>query len=383
MAWTSIPNFGDDHARINERMHSSGARLVEVLYGARDEMGQPVDPESEADGHGHWLALEIEGTYQMLSWRHPASEGGHQEYGQSRSDNALNDLEEDLRQKQGIVARAEALTHSSDWRGTAKAFDQLMEEWKRIYHWHTPLEKELWERFRTAKSRFYEQRNEERQKCANIKKDIIAQAQGLASSNDFKVAGQGFKDLMEKWKQAGSAGKDADEPLWKEFNGIRQAFYDRKKAHYEELNRQRANAAAQKTRILQEATAIANSCDYSQENTNRMKNLDAEWKNAGSAGRENEEQLWNLFQQAKTSFWEGKRRYAEQRQQEWRIKQQQAIYRKREQISNLEDQISNLQMKMYGMRNQDYIANMSRWIDEKREKIRELEIAIRDIESKM
>ena len=38
---------------------------------------------------------------------------------------------------------------------------------------------------------------------------------------------------------------------------------------------------------------------------------------------------------------------------------------------------------MSNMRNQEYINNMYRWIDEKNSKIRELEMAIQDMESKL
>ena len=93
MGWTSIPNFGDKYAKVRERTHSSGAKLIEVLYGARDNRGRPTSPESNSDGHGHWLAIEIDGIYQMLSWRHPIHEGGQQEYGRGRRSNALSDLE--------------------------------------------------------------------------------------------------------------------------------------------------------------------------------------------------------------------------------------------------------------------------------------------------
>lgn len=65
------------------------------------------------------------------------------------------------------------------------------------------------------------------------------------------------------------------------------------------------------------------------------------------------------------------------------MKMQDAIGRKRAQIYNLEGQISNLRMKMMGMKNQEYINNMYGWISEKEAKIRELEMAIRDMESKL
>ena len=38
---------------------------------------------------------------------------------------------------------------------------------------------------------------------------------------------------------------------------------------------------------------------------------------------------------------------------------------------------------MNGMRNQEYIDNMCRWIDEKQDKIAELEAAIQDMERKL
>lgn len=125
----------------------------------------------------------------------------------------------------------------------------------------------------------------------------------------------------------------------------------------------------QKSRIVQEASSIASRYDYSVQSTERMKELDREWKNIGFTGRSNEEQLWRLFQEAKDSFWSGKRSYSEQRQQEWRRKLYDAIGRKREQISNLERQISDSRYKMSGMRNQEYIDNMYRWIDEKEARI--------------
>ena len=73
MAFENNPefmNFGDKYAKINKRVHSSGANIIEVLYGARDANGHPTYPERDAnDGHGHWIALEIEGMYGSLRKR--------------------------------------------------------------------------------------------------------------------------------------------------------------------------------------------------------------------------------------------------------------------------------------------------------------------------
>ena len=460
MAWSSIPNFGDPYAKVNERVHSSGARVIEVLYGARDHRGQPVSPTGSADGHGHWIALEINGTYQMLSWRHPAYEGGRQEYGRGRSSNALADLEADLSQREALCRRAEVLENNRDWKTASAEQNRLMEEWKKIYHWGTPKEQQLWERFQASRRRFYARRDQEQHNNRSVKQEIVSQAKSLAESTDWKAAGASFqtlferwkktgyagaddsrlwtefqqarqrffdrrakhfaaldqqraasrkvkedliaqarnatqystdwkaagetlRNLMARWKEAGSAGKELDEKLWAQFDHIRQDFFQRRKLHFEQQEAQFLTRASQKNQIIQEANAISSSRDYSARNAERMKALDVAWKGIGFAGSDRDSQLWEQFRMAKESFWAGRRAYAQQRQQEWRTKQYDAINRKRQHISNLEQQISDLQSKMSQVRNPDYLANMCRWVDEKRARIRELEMTIQDIQRKL
>jgi len=217
-----------------------------------------------------------------------------------------------------------------------------------------------------------------------MKQELISEARSVSQfSTDWKRTGDKLHELMDRWKEVGSVDKEYNDSLWNEFNGIRQDFFNRRRIYYDERDRLFQENASRKGQIVQEATNIASSSDYSVQTTERMKELDREWRNIGSAGKINEHQLWSLFQSAKDSFWSGKRSYNERNQQEWRRKLYDAINRKREQISNLEQQISDLQYKMSSMRNQEYINNMYRWIDEKKAKIRELEIAIQDMESKL
>ena len=134
MAFSSVPNFGDLYAKVNERTHDpSGAKVIEVLYGARDRItGMPCSPErNSGDGHGHWMALEIDGLYQMLMWRHPKSEGGHQEYGVSRSDHPLHDLEEDIRKKKTILYDARTMMKEKGY--DPSKVDSILSSYNIIY----------------------------------------------------------------------------------------------------------------------------------------------------------------------------------------------------------------------------------------------------------
>ena len=45
MSYDKIPNFDDPYAKINERIHpESQAKIVEVLYGAKNPDGSPKYP---------------------------------------------------------------------------------------------------------------------------------------------------------------------------------------------------------------------------------------------------------------------------------------------------------------------------------------------------
>ncbi|MDR3239005.1 MAG: hypothetical protein LBT44_02820, partial [Clostridiales bacterium] len=86
MVWDSIPNFDDENAKISESVHElSGCRRFDVLYGGRDSLtGASISPKSKADGHGHFILLEVDGELHPFSDRNPVSTGGQHEFGTDR-----------------------------------------------------------------------------------------------------------------------------------------------------------------------------------------------------------------------------------------------------------------------------------------------------------
>lgn len=396
--WTRIPHFDDKNAKVQERVHAtSGANVIDVIYGGRDEQGRPVSPERSKDGHGHIIALEVDGLYQVLYWRHPRFEGGYEEYGGNRRTNALKDLENDIETKaklcdeaETICRDAETFSRSSDWKPAADKMKRLFQEWKSIFNWDTPKEKELWRRFKTAQDAFFAKRNAdrkrreaEREKNKAAKKALISEAQSLSASSDWKATSKKLHDLMERWKKVGHAGRIEDDALWTEFNDARQTFFRRREAHFNELERQWSINRQIKQDIVTEACRIVSDGDFSRDATERMKNLDVRWKRAGHAGRSEDERLWAEFKAAKDLFWTRKRADSERRSRERYQRLNDAINRKQAQISNLWNQISHLESKRAGLRNAEYISNINVWIDEKKAAIRELERDIQDIRDKM
>ncbi|MDR1852455.1 MAG: DUF349 domain-containing protein [Propionibacteriaceae bacterium] len=135
--------------------------------------------------------------------------------------------------KEEMVKRAEALSQGNDWRGGADKFRALLEEWKALPRIDKATDEELWHRFSTARTAFtrrrkaqFAQLNAQREEAKALKEQIIAEAEVLAPQRGEwgRVAGE-FRDLMNRWRQAGSAGRKDDEALWERFHSLQDEFF--------------------------------------------------------------------------------------------------------------------------------------------------------------
>ena len=319
--WKTITNFGDTMARVSERIHSSGARIVEVLYGAEDSSHNPIEPWArDVDGHGHCIAIEIDGLYSVLYWRRSRSlriekdksKLGVQEYGTSEYD-ALRDVEDDIRQKEMICAEAARLVNdvstASKIREVNEKLHELLERWKTIQNWNTPKEKELWGKFHESQERVKKARKEIQERAERSKREIISEARKLSASEDWKQTGEKFKELLDKWKASGSAGKDKDENLWQEFESARKIFFDRRTQYFADRDEKRERSKNLKFQLLEEAISVVKKFGYVEttpqtvkDTRERLNDIMSRWKAAGSAGKKDDDNLWEQFNKQRQDF---------------------------------------------------------------------------------
>jgi hypothetical protein len=213
--------------------------------------------------------------------------------------------EERIAAKEVIVAQAETLVESQEWKATSEAFREMQEALRAIGAAGKELDDPVWERFRAARSGFHERRQAhfaERQKhweeSKTKKEALAAEAEGLADETDFKAKSSRARSMMDDWKAAGFAGREAEDVLWPRFRGALDAFYERRTAWYDQ-NR------AEKERIAGQAEELASSDDW-KTTAEAMKRLMDEWKTFGSAGREHDDALWQRFRGAQQKFHESR-----------------------------------------------------------------------------
>ncbi|MFC9288771.1 DUF349 domain-containing protein, partial [Streptomyces sp. NPDC057052] len=146
-----------------------------------------------------------------------------------------------------------------------------------------------------------QQRAKQSDEARKAKEDLVAEAEQLAQSDQWRAAGERLRALVDTWKGLPRLDRKSDDELWHRFSHARSAFSKRRKAHFAQLDAQREEARRVKERLVAEAEALSGSTDWAP-TAARYRDLMTEWKSAGRAQREHEDDLWNRFRGAQDVF---------------------------------------------------------------------------------
>jgi hypothetical protein len=154
---------------------------------------------------------------------------------------------------------------------------------------------------------YYKARRTEHEANLAAKQALIDKVQALVGQSaevavkDWKALTDQVLEAQNAWKTVGFATKKDNERIWKEFRNTCNAFFDRKKQYFDALKDQFKGARDKKQALLDQALALKDSTDWRQ-TADKLKALQQQWKEAGSAGPRDEQKLWNRFREACDGF---------------------------------------------------------------------------------
>lgn len=151
------------------------------------------------------------------------------------------------------------------------------------------------------RSKRREDRARKLEECRTRKEEIVGEAEKISRGKDWRNGVNRLRDLLEEWKALPRLDKKTDDELWHRFSGARTSYTRRRKTHFGELNEQREGARVIKERLLKEAESLSESTDWGPTST-IYRGLMQDWKSAGAAPREVEEDLWQRFRTAQDTF---------------------------------------------------------------------------------
>jgi len=153
--------------------------------------------------------------------------------------------EENLKLKSALVVKmdeeaAKEYKSHREWQEAGKSVEALFEEWKKIGHVPKEDEDKTWKHFRDARLKFFKSREafygsqrETHKKHVDDKQALIAKAEALKDSTDWKNTPIKYRQLQEDWKKTGPVPKKIGDKLWEKFRGAADAFFQAKTRHFE------------------------------------------------------------------------------------------------------------------------------------------------------
>jgi len=168
-----------------------------------------------------------------------------------------------IARKEELASEAEQIgSEGTSWKTGGDRLRAILDEWKTIKGVDRKTDDALWKRFSKARDAFNRRRgayfadlDRERAGAKSRKEELIAQAEALSSSTDWGPTAGRFRDLLQEWKAAGRAPRDADEALWVRFKAAQDVFFAARNAVNSERDAEFAENAKVKLELLTEAEA--------------------------------------------------------------------------------------------------------------------------------
>jgi hypothetical protein len=195
-------------------------------------------------------------------------------------------------EKEKLVAEAERLAESTDWRNGANRLRELLSTWKELPRLDRATDDALWRRFSTARTTYtrhrkahFAEEHERRDSARVIKERLATEAEALATSTEWGPTAGRYRDLMRDWKAAGPAPRDVDDKLWQRFRGAQDAFFGARDAANAALDEEFAANADVKDQILVEAETLVPVTDLDAAKK-AFRDLADRWDAAGKVPRD-------------------------------------------------------------------------------------------------
>ena len=193
--------------------------------------------------------------------------------------------------REKLVAEAESLAASTQWKPTGERFRELLDEWKVLPHGDRASEQALWKRFSTARSAFDKARRThfaklevERSAAKTAKLALIAEAEQLATSTEWGPTSNAFRSLIDRWKAAPRGPRKDEDAWWARFKAAQDSFFAARTSVTDERDVELRGNLEVKQALLTEAQALLPITDPEAAGRS-LRSIQQRWEAAGHVPR--------------------------------------------------------------------------------------------------
>jgi septum formation inhibitor MinC len=205
-------------------------------------------------------------------------------------------------QAEALLQQAEAEGKKIEWDALTKQVLELQAQWRTIGFAPQKQNSTIFERFRstcdqffTRKAEFYKNIKDGQAENLEKKKALVAKAQELSTSTDWRTATDALVALQKEWKATGPVPRKYSDQLWKEFTTACDAFFDAKKqANSGERDQQKQNLKQKQEITAQLQAMLSNEGEI---NLDEVKALQAKWNAVGHVPFKEKDQAYSQYRE--------------------------------------------------------------------------------------
>ncbi|MBC7864422.1 MAG: DUF349 domain-containing protein [Bacteroidia bacterium] len=229
-----------------------------------------------------------------------------------------HDLKKNHELKAEILEKIKRLEGVENIRDVERQIKIYRNEWEEV----GPVENDKWEALKAefkavleivyarVKSH-YKSREEESEKNLDLRKEISAKAEAIATAEytteeEWQKKTEEVIALQKEWQSIGKADQKKADSAWAIFRGHCDSFFEKKKVFYGSLKEKFAEVRKQKLALIEEAEKIQSSTEW-KETSEKLVQLQNRWKRIPSASVNEEHRLFFRFRKACNVFFESKR----------------------------------------------------------------------------
>lgn len=216
--------------------------------------------------------------------------------------------EENLQKKQAILDALHAIdfskfTSGKMWEEANEKILALQNEWRTIGYAPKKVNQKIYDEYRalcsaffTAKTAFYKGIHDTLNTNLKKKQELLAKAEELKESKEWKEATATFVQLQKEWKTIGPVARKYSDDIWKRFSAACDYFFEQKKAEEKGQHSEEKENLQKKQTILSEIEALA--ANEVENAADKLKELMAQYSAVGHVPFRDKNKVYDRFRSA-------------------------------------------------------------------------------------
>ena len=229
--------------------------------------------------------------------------------------NLKKNLNENLQNRLTLIEELKNMIGSGrDMKATFNQFKDLQERWKNAGPVPRSEYSQLWKTYQHHVERFYDYLHLDRefrdldfQHNLDQKLKIIDRAEELAEEDDVNRAFRELQLLHKMWKEElGPVAREYRDEIWDKFSEATKKIHDKRRAHFEALDKEREKNLDVKLDIIKQIEKLADTEIKSHKHAQKQIKLVNELRDlffkAGRVPQKDNENVWKAFKEQTRRF---------------------------------------------------------------------------------